>query len=747
MRKLTVLLLCGLTLLLLFGLTAGPAAAGVSDWRPDFEGEVPYEEIQPILDEFVASSDRVRYEVMGTSAGGHDLYLVIVARPEVLAAIDDHLAFRQLMLDDPAAAQAQLAAAPGDVKVPVFINCSIHGNEPNGVDAGLIMLRRLATAGEDDLEAQRILDECIVLFNICQNPDGRIANTRANSNGFDMNRDFLLTTQPETQATAAEIARWVPTVFLDLHGYYSYFLMEPCTAPHNPNYEFDLFLGSALPTSLAMEARINVETRRPVKIAYRDLKGGFEDYSPIYTPMYAMYYGAAGMTLETTARDATGTACHFWASWAGALHAADNKVQLLHDQAEQFRRGVEGIPQPDGDVTFPEAYVIPAAAPQQRAPLQAARMVEQLQAAGIEVYRAATVFELGGVPYPAGTYVVPMRQSLRGLANTWLWQGTDLSAVKSMYSTCATNLTHLLGFDRVIVDDPLEDVALAPVGETAPPGAVAGEGECYLLANDSVEAVKMVNALLDEGVTVEITTAASEAAPLGTYVVVDAPPALLDELAAAHRLHLTAADRPAETKVLHDMTLAVAGGADTRYVLNELGFDFDVAGSSTELGDYEVFVNNTASFSAKKVKAYVKAGGGYVGLGYAGTASRLGRLLPVRFGAAAQSGANALVRASFESESLVGAGFQADDWGFVSRPVWYTKLGASVTVEARYGDQDDWFICGYWAKRSAARGQAAVISGTRGDGEVVFIGFAPTFRAYPEHHFRLVANSIWEVAD
>ncbi len=441
----------------------------------------------------------------------------------MLADLDGHLDFRRLMLDDPAAAQAQLAAVPGEVKVPVFINCSIHGNEPNGVDAGLIMLRRLATAGEDDLEAQRILDECIVLFNICQNPDGRIADTRTNANGFDMNRDFLTLTQPETRATAAEIARWVPTVFLDLHGYYPYYLMEPCTAPHNPNYEFDLFIGSALPTSEAMEARIKAETSRPVKIAYRDLKGGFEDYSPIYTPMYAMYYGTAGMTLETTQRDATGTACHFWACWAGALHAADNKTQLLHDQAEQFRRGVEGIPQPDGDVTFPEAYVIPASAPQQRAPLQAARMVEKLQAAGVEVYRAATLIELDEIPYPAGTYVIPMRQSLRGLANTWLWQGTDLSDVQSMYSTCATNLTQLFGFDRVIVDEALGEIALTPVTETAPAGEVFGEGECYLLANESVEAVKMVNDLLDAGVTVEITTAASEAAPLGTYVVVDAP--------------------------------------------------------------------------------------------------------------------------------------------------------------------------------------------------------------------------------
>ncbi len=431
-----------------------------------------------------------------------------------------------------------------------------------------------------------------------------------------------------------------------------------------------------------------------MKIAYRDLKGGFEDYSPIYTPMYAMYYGAAGMTLETTQRDATGTACHFWASWAGALYAADNKTQLLHDQAEQFRRGVEGIPQPDGDVAFPEAYVIPAFAPQQRAPLQAARMVEKLEAAGVEVYRAATVFELDGTPYPAGTYVVPMRQSLRGLANTWLWQGTDLSDVQSMYSTCATNLTQLLGFDRVIVGEPLGEIALTPVTETAPAGGVVGEDECYLLANDSLEAVKMVNDLLDAGVVVEITTAASEAAALGTYVIVDAPPALLDDLAAAYRLQLTAAALPPETKPLRDLKLAVAGGADTCFVLKQLGFDFDVVGSATALADYEVFVNNSASVSATKVKTFVKQGGGYVGLGYAGTASRLGRLLPLRFGPTAQSAANAVVRASFESESLVGAGFQADDWGFVSRPVWYTNLGASVTVEARYGDQDDWFVCG-----------------------------------------------------
>jgi hypothetical protein len=30
-----------------------------------------------------------------------------------------------------------------------------------------------------------------------------------------------------------------------------------------------------------------------------------------------------------------------------------------------------------------------------------------------------------------------------------------------------------------------------------------------------------------------------------------------------------------------------------------------------------------------------------------------------------------------------------------------------------------------------------------GKGKVVYIGFAPTFRAYPEHTYRLLANAIW----
>ena len=39
----------------------------------------------------------------------------------------------------------------------------------------------------------------------------------------------------------------------------------------------------------------------------------------------------------------------------------------------------------------------------------------------------------------------------------------------------------------------------------------------------------------------------------------------------------------------------------------------------------------------------------------------------------------------------------------------------------------DWFICGYWRDRSAVAGKPAVVSGTVGQGKVVYSGsFAAT---------------------
>jgi hypothetical protein len=105
------------------------------------------------------------------------------------------------------------------------------------------LIERLATTPYgSDPEVDQTLDHSIVLVNVIQNPDGRIAGLRQNGNGFDLNRDFLTQAQPETKASVAVIQKWQPPELLDLHGYVTPTLIAATTKPHNPSIEYDLWL-------------------------------------------------------------------------------------------------------------------------------------------------------------------------------------------------------------------------------------------------------------------------------------------------------------------------------------------------------------------------------------------------------------------------------------------------------------------------------------------------------------------------
>ena len=75
----------------------------------------------------------------------------------------------------------------------------------------------------------QLVGDDLVVLNVDQNPDGRIAGTRANGNNFDLNRDFLTQSQPETQAVVALLQEWLPPDMLDQHGYVTPTLIESTT--------------------------------------------------------------------------------------------------------------------------------------------------------------------------------------------------------------------------------------------------------------------------------------------------------------------------------------------------------------------------------------------------------------------------------------------------------------------------------------------------------------------------------------
>ena len=146
---------------------------------------------------------------------------------------------------------------------------------------------------------------------------------------------------------------------------------------------------------------------------------------------------------------------------------------MVRDQVEIFRRGFLSLPQqpipPEllpqwpqyQDVIpnhFPAAYVIPADEPFQISPQAPARLVDFLLFNDVQVEQASKGFTLDGVAYPAGTYVVWLDQPKRGLANTILSDGLDLSAIPGLqFYSPPTVWSHplLWGVRRAVMEDPM----------------------------------------------------------------------------------------------------------------------------------------------------------------------------------------------------------------------------------------------------------------------------------------------------
>lgn len=247
-------------------------------------GLTPYHALAPRLNSLQRLGDRVSVEVAGVSAGGHRLYLVTVTAPETTRQATDQERMRELIENAPATA-AKSPEIKSSYKTPVFFDNNIHGNEWEGTDASLTLIEQLATAKDtkttDLLAHSRLYFN--IYFNITANPDGRIAGTRANANGFDLNRDLVTASQPETRAIRAITIDKQPAVLLDLHGYVNGTLIEPTTPPHGENYEYDSAAG--LLTARAVEG--NEDANGVVRVVNSGpVTAGAPPYGFVYAPVW-----------------------------------------------------------------------------------------------------------------------------------------------------------------------------------------------------------------------------------------------------------------------------------------------------------------------------------------------------------------------------------------------------------------------------------------------------------------------------
>ena len=825
------------------------AAENLPTVGPGAFPHIPHYAIGCTLESIAAQSNgRMTVEVNGQSALGRDKYLVTINALDTSSqrrAYRNWQRIRRYAIEDPARAQKLLDRAGERVKVPLLIQGGIHGNELEGVDASMLLIERLATTPYGtDPEVDQILDQSIVLFNPIQNPDGRIAGQRANGNGFDLNRDFLTQSQPETLSSVAIMQKWLPPETLDLHGYVTPTLIEATTKPHNPGIEYDLWLKWNQSRIDFNEAAMNAqgfqvtrpindwcadgsESPNPVTGLCADGTNHFgpawaeswDDWGPFYTPMYSQLVGLNGSTVEMC--NSTGTVpgsspprtpcgplvsenekigrlgsrmAQYITSWSTLLFDTDNRLDLMSDQLEIYRRGVNDAARPaccpppfDVDNNwmhdYPQAYVIPMGGSQRSEP-EAVNLVRWLLSNGIRVEEVERDYRSGSLRLEEDSFVVPMDQPLRGLADTALGPGVDVSdRIGVLYAPPgAWSHGELWGADVMTIADgvsfkPKTDRIRRP--ET-PDGGIASSKKskssvlAYALGLDSATAVRTLNALLGSGLTAELATtpfvnASGGQMPAGSVLFPASARNALDDAGEDAGIWFRPVNAlPAREAIDRSPRFAVLAGGPTQeiWVLRDLGFTADAitttalndAAGPDPLAGYDVIYNisnlpGTANATFRsRIAAFLAAGGGYVGAGIGG-ANFLGSTTQV-------AGLTAAIRQvrgwsgiinwnnSASGTGQITGAYRTQDRAIVDPPTWFTSVPAGWTVDGSL-PLTGFFLSGLWkndALSASAPGSAVIAHGLNTAGTARLVSFAmnPLYRADPEREWPMLASAaLW----
>jgi len=198
------------------------------------------------------SSDRAILKFYGKTHEGRRLPMLIISSPENLKNMDQ-IQKRHLMLVDP---NNKTEPSEND---PLIINLAynVHGNEPSSSEAAILSAYTLIASKNKEILS--FLENSIIFIDPAINPDGRDRHTqwanshkafplvkdpndvehnenwprgRTNHYWFDLNRDWLLAINPESQGKLNWYHQWYPNVVTDFHemGSQSSYFFEPMKA-------------------------------------------------------------------------------------------------------------------------------------------------------------------------------------------------------------------------------------------------------------------------------------------------------------------------------------------------------------------------------------------------------------------------------------------------------------------------------------------------------------------------------------
>ena len=225
------------------------------------------EQITSALKSWANQSDRLKVIEYARSHENRPLHAVFISSPENLKNLNSIKDKISQLADARVTNDRKAKTLINELPAVAWMAYSIHGNETSGADAALGVIYHLIASKDDDI--LELLDDMVIIVDPVMNPDGRarfaknleqyrgtapnyddqsLIHTgdwpygRTNHYYYDLNRDWVYLTQPETQGRVALINEWKPQILVDAHemGAQDTFMTGPAREPINKNLDYDL---------------------------------------------------------------------------------------------------------------------------------------------------------------------------------------------------------------------------------------------------------------------------------------------------------------------------------------------------------------------------------------------------------------------------------------------------------------------------------------------------------------------------
>ncbi|HYT04597.1 MAG TPA: M14 metallopeptidase family protein [Gemmatimonadales bacterium] len=411
-----------------------------------------------------AASNRVRYHELGKTTLGAPFVALAISSPQNLKRLER---YRELnaRLADPRTIKTNGEAqeALRDGRTIVLITSGIHSNEVGGHLTPAVLAYRLAS--DTSAATRAILDDVILWLVPSLNPDGvtivsrwytRTLGTAAEGTdppelyhhyvGHDNNRDWYAFTQLETRLVVDSIHNvWHPQIVHDIHQQDtdgSRLFLPPYLDPIEPNVDPLLVDGvNALGTAMAWELGGQGKTGISINAiydawtparAYQHYHGGVRILSEAASANLASPIDVPFDQLATRARgfNPRERSWNFTNPWPGGRwtirdilsYQVDGAYALLQNAARYRDRWLANFLTVEGRAVhgwkgWPYAYVIPR---QHQDSVGLATLLGILRRGQVEIRTALHPIAIGNQRFPAGSYVVVLRQPYAAFAKTLL---------------------------------------------------------------------------------------------------------------------------------------------------------------------------------------------------------------------------------------------------------------------------------------------------------------------------------------